>query len=186
MRTIDAGDTDVIDVDFLAISDVIPPPEPPPVVEPIYQGYVDNVTCDGIWGWAWNANEPNTPISVSIHIDNIPAAVVLADQFRQDLVDNGIGNGNHGFSTLIPAQYKDGLPHMILVYASNSHILSNNSNASFICAPPTPLPPPTRIGPWPRKDVDKDKVLNQQWAERYRLSRVSIPGDVAEFEYVPE
>ena len=38
-----------------------------------------------------------------------------ADQFRQDLLDAGKGNGKHGFLFPIPKQLKDGKKHIIKI-----------------------------------------------------------------------
>ncbi len=32
-----------------------------------YQGNLDAARCDLIGGWAWDANQPNTPINVDIY-----------------------------------------------------------------------------------------------------------------------
>lgn len=76
---------------------------------PTYQGNLDNTLS----GWAWDVSQPNTPISVDIFDGGIIIATVRADQYRQDLVNAGIGNGRHGFS--LPATICDGRGHWIAV-----------------------------------------------------------------------
>lgn len=41
------------------------------------------------------------------------AARVPADQFRQDLLNGGIGNGDHAFTYAVPTSLLDGQPHLI-------------------------------------------------------------------------
>jgi hypothetical protein len=42
-------------------------------------------------GWAWDANHPNTSINVDVYDGNTLIATVAANQFRQDLLNAGIG-----------------------------------------------------------------------------------------------
>jgi hypothetical protein len=78
-----------------------------------YGGWVDAVNCSTIAGWAWDGNAPYSPILVDIYDGSLPVATVLADQFRQDLVNAGIGDGRHGFNFPVPASLKDGQTHRI-------------------------------------------------------------------------
>ena len=75
---------------------------------PIYEGYLDGADCNQIWGWAWDQNRPNTPINVDIYANNIYVATVPANQFRQDLLNAGKGNGNHAFAFVVPTSLKNG------------------------------------------------------------------------------
>jgi len=65
---------------------------------PIYQGYHDATSCNTISGWAWDRNDPNMPVNVAIYDNGTLLGVITALQFRQDLLNAGIGNGYHGFS----------------------------------------------------------------------------------------
>ena len=58
-------------------------------------------------GWAWNPQEPNTPINVDVYSDGVLLNSVPANQFRQDLRNAGIGNGVHGFSFATPNSLKN-------------------------------------------------------------------------------
>ncbi len=79
------------------------------------EGSLDAVDAEAIFGWAWNRAQHDKPIQVRIWADDTPLATVTADQFRQDLLDAGVGNGKHGFSVPIPAILRDGKPHTIRV-----------------------------------------------------------------------
>jgi hypothetical protein len=62
-----------------------------------FNGYHDVGNCSVVAGWAWDSNQPTTPVSVDIYVDGTLAGTAQADTFRQDLLDAGIGDGNHGF-----------------------------------------------------------------------------------------
>lgn len=91
---------------------------------PSYEGYHDRADCNLIEGWAWDRNQPNTPINVDIYDGGSKIMTVLADRFRQDLLNAGKGNGYHGFSVATPASLKNGYPHTIYVkYGGTSNNL---------------------------------------------------------------
>lgn len=51
--------------------------------------------------------------------------------------------------------------------------------------PPTqPIVKPPRTVPWPSSEAAQDKVLEEQWKDRYRFKR-NLRGSKAEFEHVP-
>ncbi len=101
----------------------------------VYQGYHDGAGCSVINGWAWDRNDPESPINVAVFADGQLIGTVLAIQFRQDLANAGIGNGYHAFSLNTPASLKDGQPHSILVRYSGSATSLTNSPKGITCAP---------------------------------------------------
>jgi hypothetical protein len=106
-----------------------------PVHASAFEGFHDIANCDVIYGWAWDANQPNTVINVDIYSDNVLIATIPANIFRQDLVDAGKGNGFHGFSFTPPPSLKDGQPHSILVRIANSNINLYLSPRTITCSP---------------------------------------------------
>ena len=88
------------------------PSTPPPVGA--YEGFLDVINCDGdIFGWVWDANQPNTPVNIEIRDDDNLIATITASLARPDLVSAGKGNGQHGYSFIIPATLKNGQNHSI-------------------------------------------------------------------------
>jgi hypothetical protein len=81
--------------------------------EPFYEGAHDVTNCDEIIGWAWDANNPGQPVQVEVYSDGKVVATAAADEFRQDLLDVGKGNGRHGFTMAVPDVLKDGARHSI-------------------------------------------------------------------------
>ena len=108
---------------------------------PSFGSWVDGADCSTVSGWAWDRNRPNTPISVDIYSDAVLVATVLAGNFRQDLLNAGIGDGNHGFSIATPSAAITGQPHTINVKFSGTQILLDDSGWVVNCiAPGVPTP----------------------------------------------
>ena len=109
---------------------------------PALNGRHDTANCTAISGWVWDAFQPNTPISVDIYSDGVLLTTVLAGNFRQDLLNIGIGNGNHGFSFTTPAAVINGAPHAITVKFSGTQTFIPNTGQTLNCiAPGVPTPP---------------------------------------------
>ena len=104
-------------------------------IPPAFQGFHDQATCSVISGWAWDSNDPNSPINVAIFSDGQLIATVLAIQFRQDLVNAGIGNGFHAFSFNVPASLKDGQPHSISARYSGTATSLGATPRTITCPP---------------------------------------------------
>jgi hypothetical protein len=102
---------------------------------PNYQGTFDSIDCQSMAGWAWDASQPNSPISVDIYDGAQKIATVRANQFRQDLLNAGIGNGQHGFTFPIPTSLRNYYSHWITVkYSGLAEQLANNPRI-ISCAP---------------------------------------------------
>ncbi len=61
------------------------------------QGSVDEASARGVYGWAWNALKPDNAVVLSILVNGLPMARVVANVYRADLEAAAIGNGQHGF-----------------------------------------------------------------------------------------
>ena len=86
-------------------------PETVPESRP--QGSLDSVNAHAICGWAWNRTRPDQALRVRIWDGDTALATVTADQFRQDLLDAGVGDGRYGFMLPIPEALRDGKSHTI-------------------------------------------------------------------------
>jgi RHS repeat-associated protein len=110
-----------------------------PAAAQTYQGWLDAANCSTIQGWAWDATLPNTPISVDISVEDSsgryePLATIVAGNFRQDLLNAGIGNGYHGFSFTTPGLAKNGQPLQVVVkFAGTTINLSGSPSAAMTC-----------------------------------------------------
>ena len=114
---------------------------------PSYQGYHDSASCQILSGWGWDSTQPNTAITLYIFQGTQYLGSVLASQYRQDLVNGGIGNGRHGFTWAVPASLVDGQPHSLTVRFGSS-----SSSAALTASPRTitcdPVPEPTASIAW--------------------------------------
>ncbi|MBA3320201.1 MAG: hypothetical protein H0T45_01970, partial [Pyrinomonadaceae bacterium] len=103
---------------------------------PAYQGYHDVSNCDGIYGWAWDANQPNAAINVDVYADNNLVATGTANQNRPDVAAAGFGTGYYGFSIPTPATLKDGQPHTISVRFAGTTTDLSTTPRQILCTPP--------------------------------------------------
>jgi len=100
--------------------------------DPAYLGYLDHADCNTIYGWVWDANQPNTPLSVDVLADGNVIATLQANQTRPDLVGH-FGNGQHGFSLSPPANLQDGNAHSITARVSSTSFMLTNTQ-SLACS----------------------------------------------------
>ena len=70
---------------------------------------------------------------MDIYGDNMLIATVLANQFRQDLLNAGKGDGNHAFSLATPQSLKNGQPHTITVAIHNTDTPLGNTPKMLTC-----------------------------------------------------
>jgi len=110
-----------------AINVSAPPPQ--------YNGYFDGADCNQLWGWAWDASQPTTPIQVDLFVDGNFLARVVADQYRSDLQSAGIGDGQHGWSYALPESLRDRQAHTISARVADSTFELSNSPRQLQCAP---------------------------------------------------
>ncbi|WP_331327481.1 alpha/beta hydrolase [Methylobacterium fujisawaense] len=61
------------------------------------QGYIDEVSHASIRGWGYDSSVGSSGTKVAIFVNDRPAQIALADQFRRDLLAAKVGNGHHGF-----------------------------------------------------------------------------------------
>ena len=100
---------------------------------PVYEGFHDFVNCDAIGGWVRDKNNPVTRVNVSV-FDDITGALVAsgtADQFRQDLVNAGIGDGKYGFLIPTPSTLKNGQVHTVRVKVTGTGFSLGSTPKSF-------------------------------------------------------
>jgi hypothetical protein len=62
------------------------------------RGYVDLAGPEFITGWVQNLDEPESPVCLDILLDGKRIGRVLANEYRADLREAGLGNGCHAFA----------------------------------------------------------------------------------------
>lgn len=76
-----------------------------------YEGFIDEVSCNVVRGWAWDPSRPDAPLTIELYDGSRLLKTLVADQLRPDLRDLGKGNGKHMFHEAAPKEFKDGKPH---------------------------------------------------------------------------
>ena len=62
------------------------------------QGRIEVIGPRQIEGWAWDPQAPDRRIRLELVEGSIRLSAIIADHYRQDLVELGCGDGRHGFS----------------------------------------------------------------------------------------
>jgi len=93
----------------------LPAPTTVAAAEPALRGMFDRIELGRVCGWAVRGDDPQQRVEVEVLADGALAARGLADAFRGDLLQAGIGDGRHAFWIELPAALFDGKPHRIEV-----------------------------------------------------------------------
>jgi len=96
-------------------------------------GLVERADCEEISGWVWDKHEPDAEVSVDLSDGKQYLMTVAANQFRQDLVDAGYGNGRHAFRIATPPQLKDGRSHVIHVRVAGTRRGLAKTPRTIVC-----------------------------------------------------
>ena len=74
-----------------------------------YEGFLDYSNCNGVGGWIWDQNNPNSAVTIEFYKNGVSTGVTtLASNYRSDLQNAGKGNGAHGFSLALPQAFRTG------------------------------------------------------------------------------
>jgi hypothetical protein len=92
------------------------------------EGRLEAVLFGRAIGWVWRPEQPGERVSVRVIVDGEPVARGIADLHRLNLVNDGIGDGTHGFEVTLPHMLADGGRHTIevLVGTEQSHLVVSN------------------------------------------------------------
>jgi hypothetical protein len=86
------------------------------------RGNLDCLTGNELQGWYQPAGD-GLPARVTIHVDGREEASAMANQYRSDLEDAGLGHGKWGFSCPIPRHLCDGKEHTFTAFAPDGNML---------------------------------------------------------------
>lgn len=64
-------------------------------------GCIDAIAGDRVFGWVWDPQQPAARIAIRIEAEGELVATGFADQPREDLAANGIGDGAHAFEIAV-------------------------------------------------------------------------------------
>lgn len=65
------------------------------------EGYLDRADRDYVVGWAFDTDAPDQPVELIIEVNGEERWQGFADNFRRDLQEAGMGNGNHGLAVAV-------------------------------------------------------------------------------------
>lgn len=99
-------------------------------------GNIESSDCNMISGWAWSSSFPNNPVVVELYSGTTKIAEGFADRFRQDLKDQGFGNGNHGFAIPIPEQLRDNQAYQLNIKVKGASSYISGGNRGYQCNTP--------------------------------------------------
>jgi hypothetical protein len=100
-----------------------------------FDGYA-YADCQKLYGWAWDRKYPETAMTIELYEGSKIYATVVANTFRQDLQDGGIGTANYGYSISLPAALKDGQTHELNARIKGTSFVLKNSPRTLTCAVP--------------------------------------------------
>jgi GT2 family glycosyltransferase len=93
-----------------------------------YLGNFEAVDDDGwVSGWAYSAGAEQAFVTVEIFVDGVSVGTTAADQFRQDLLDAGFGDGNCAFWFRVPDSAATDQLQSIAVRQLNTGVELHNS-----------------------------------------------------------
>src|SRR5690554_2889001 len=75
------------------------------------KGAIDFYDAGYVVGWAFNEGAPDEKVNVAIALGKNCIGTGVADQFREDLKEAGIGEGAHGFKIKVTPVPADGVEY---------------------------------------------------------------------------
>ena len=126
-------------------------------------GQVENHGGLKLWGWLWNPALPEMTQKVIISYKGEELACIEANLYREELAEQGINSGHHGFEWTLPLCFADGRVHEIEVFDSLGCVLAGSSLHVFV--------PQHGYQHWVNQLAIKpnEAVLLDKLAERYQL-----------------
>jgi YVTN family beta-propeller protein len=100
-------------------------------------GYFDSLSCQGGYGWAWDPDLPNTPVTIQLREGATVLQSFVAGESRPDL--SAYGNGQHAFNFLTPSILFSGISRQVRAFAISQGQETElfNSPRSITCSSPT-------------------------------------------------
>jgi Domain of unknown function (DUF4082) len=124
-----------------------------------FAGNHDSVDTNAIAsGWAWDSRNPSCRTQVDLYLDGTTLlSTVTANAFRQDLLNNGIGDGSHAWGYVLTSPPLDGLAHNVTAKYHATGVAEPSSPRGFaynVPIFPTQIPTDvhccgiTEVGTW--------------------------------------
>jgi hypothetical protein len=85
-----------------------------------YEGLIEGVRGAHLYGWC-RLSQSTEPVTLDVLVDDKVLFSLVADTFRQDLLDAGIGNGRHGF--FVPIEMLHATPGSVIRVRVARHMI---------------------------------------------------------------
>jgi|GEM_PF-2463623 len=105
---------------------------------PAYEGVHSSTDPEYLIGWAWDRHWPNKKIGLDLYDHDRLIDKILANGFRSDLYELGMGNGWYGFVHPLPQILKDGKPHLLKICFAGTKIQLSETLQWITCASAKP------------------------------------------------
>lgn len=99
-------------------------------------GYVEARTAERVLGWAWDPANPAARLCVGLLLDGRIIARTVADQAREDLARNGIGDGGHAFAFVLEGPARAAGVRLEVAVLSGESVLARLPAAGSEAPPP--------------------------------------------------
>jgi len=96
-------------------------------------GEVERADCSEISGWVWDKHQPDSAVNVDLADGKDYVLTFSSNEFRQDLVDAGYGNGRHAFRIPTPARFRDGQSHVLYLRIAGTKRELANTPKIIVC-----------------------------------------------------
>ena len=103
-----------------------------------YAGYIENAVSGTISGWAANLRDPDERVPLDLIIDGAVVDSMLADEFREDVLAVGFGDGKAGFRFAVPREKRSG--------AASFGVVLGGTRTHLVNSPVVPRPPSRLLG----------------------------------------
>jgi len=96
------------------------------------QGFVDICSADLVAGWAWNSDQPDVPVPITIWDGDLLLRTLLAQDFRPDLQIAGVRTGYCAFRFRVPPRCRDDQTHHVHVRFAATELDLTHSPQSVV------------------------------------------------------
>lgn len=90
----------------------------------VIDGAIDGLAGAVLTGWAWNKDDPNRPVSISAFSDSVLLGQGVANVYRTDLDQLGMGKGLCAFSFEIEVPEASGMQKIELRETETGHLIA--------------------------------------------------------------
>jgi hypothetical protein len=95
-----------------------------------FEGVIEGVRHGQLYGWCRLTHSAD-PVTLDVLVDDRAAMRVVAETFRQDLLDAGIGQGRHGFFIELAAL--DARAHSVIRIVVAPHGIELDNSGTRLC-----------------------------------------------------